>query len=281
MLRSIRRGSRCLGGRVVVYGGGNTAIDVARTDASAPGEAVIVYRARASACRRTTSRSRRRCEEGVLVKWLSTIEQAGDAGAIDVEKMVLDAEGLPQPTGEFETRRPTQLVLALGQDVDLSLLDGVPGLVMKDGVVQVDPTTMMTGRPRHVRRRRHGAGRSATSRWRWARQEGGAPRRRLAARRRARDRAAKHAPATFERLNTWVLQRRAEDRAPSSTSCAAHEQLRRGQARPDRGQRAVRGAALPVVRQLLRMRQLLRRLPRQRRGQARPGQTIRLHLRLP
>ena len=36
------------------------------------------------------------------------------------------------------------LVLALGQDVDLSLLDGVPGLTVKDGVVQVGPN-MMTG----------------------------------------------------------------------------------------------------------------------------------------
>src|SRR5262249_31942268 len=37
------------------------------------------------------------------------------------------------------------LVLALGQDVDLSLLDGVEGLEIKDGVVQVAPN-MMTGR---------------------------------------------------------------------------------------------------------------------------------------
>ena len=36
-------------------------------------------------------------------------------------------------------------MLALGQDVDLSLLDGVPGLAVTDGVVQVDPATMMTG----------------------------------------------------------------------------------------------------------------------------------------
>jgi Pyruvate/2-oxoacid:ferredoxin oxidoreductase delta subunit len=35
-------------------------------------------------------------------------------------------------------------VLALGQDVDLSLLEGVPGLEVKDGVVQVGPN-MMTG----------------------------------------------------------------------------------------------------------------------------------------
>ena len=47
--------------------------------------------------------------------------------------------------------------------------------------------------------------------------------------------------------------------------------LRRGHRRADRGQRPVRGAPLPVVRQLLRLRQLLRRVPRQRGDQDRPG----------
>jgi Pyruvate/2-oxoacid:ferredoxin oxidoreductase delta subunit len=38
------------------------------------------------------------------------------------------------------------VVLALGQDVDLSLLEGVPGLEIQKGVVQVGPD-MMTGAP--------------------------------------------------------------------------------------------------------------------------------------
>ena len=42
--------------------------------------------------------------------------------------MELDEKGFPQPTGEFETLEADSVVLALGQDVDLSLLDGVPGL---------------------------------------------------------------------------------------------------------------------------------------------------------
>jgi 2-oxoacid:acceptor oxidoreductase delta subunit (pyruvate/2-ketoisovalerate family) len=83
-------------------------------------------------------------QEGVMVKWLSTIKQA-EGGTLTVEKMVLDDKGNPQPTGELETLEADSLVLALGQDVDLSLLQGVEGLVMQDGVVQVDPATMMTG----------------------------------------------------------------------------------------------------------------------------------------
>ena len=38
------------------------------------------------------------------------------------------------------------MVLALGQDTDLSLLDGVAGIEVEDGVVQVGPN-MMTGHP--------------------------------------------------------------------------------------------------------------------------------------
>ena len=60
-----------------------------------------------------------------------------DEGTLTVEKMALDDKGFPQPTGEFETLEADSLVLALGQDVDLSLLDGVPGLEIKDGMVQV------------------------------------------------------------------------------------------------------------------------------------------------
>ena len=81
-----------------------------------------------------------------MIKWLSTIRHVSGEGTLTVEKMVLDDKGFPQPTGELETLESDTLVLALGQDVDLSLLNGVPGLEIKDGVVQVAPN-MMTGYP--------------------------------------------------------------------------------------------------------------------------------------
>jgi Pyruvate/2-oxoacid:ferredoxin oxidoreductase delta subunit len=77
------------------------------------------------------------------MKWLSTIKQV-DEGKIVVEKMELDESGFPQPTGELEELEADSVVLALGQDVDLSLLEGVPGIAVDDGVVQVGPD-MMTG----------------------------------------------------------------------------------------------------------------------------------------
>jgi 2-oxoacid:acceptor oxidoreductase delta subunit (pyruvate/2-ketoisovalerate family) len=134
-----------LGRRVVVYGGGNTAIDVARTAKRLGAtEAIIVYRRTREKMPAHDFEVEEALEEGVMVKWLSTIKQAGD-GALTIEKMRLDEKGVPQPTGVFETLKADSLVLALGQDVDLALLEGVPGLVVEDGVVQVDPATMMTG----------------------------------------------------------------------------------------------------------------------------------------
>ena len=133
-----------LGRRVVVYGGGNTALDVARTAKRLGAtEAIIVYRRTRERMPAHDFEVEEALEEGVLMKWLSTIKRM-DEGTITVERMVLDATGFPQPTGEFETLAADSLVLALGQDVDLSLLDGVPGLAIKDGVVQVGPN-MMTG----------------------------------------------------------------------------------------------------------------------------------------
>lgn len=135
-----------LGRKVVVYGGGNTAIDVARTAKRLGAtEAIIVYRRTRDKMPAHPFEVEEALQEGVLIKWLSTISQAGEA-SITVEKMALDDKGFPQPTGEFETLEADSVVLALGQDVDLSLIDGVPGLSVADGVVQVD-AHMMTGHP--------------------------------------------------------------------------------------------------------------------------------------
>jgi len=63
-----------------------------------------------------------------------------------VERMELDDTGFPQPTGELEELDADTLVLALGQDTDLSLLGGIGGIEVDDGVVRVD-AQMMTGVP--------------------------------------------------------------------------------------------------------------------------------------
>ena len=192
-----------LGRRVVVYGGGNTAIDVARTAKRLGAtDAIIVYRRTREKMPAHDFELEEALEEGVMVKWLSTIRGAGDAGALTIEKMALDDKGFPQPTGELETLEADSLVLALGQDVDLSLLDGVPGLQVTDGVVQVDPATMMTSHPglfaggdmvpaeRNVTVAVGHGKKAARHIDAWLRGMRIAP-------------APKHAPATFDRLNPW------------------------------------------------------------------------------
>ena len=117
-----------LGRRVVVYGGGNTAMDVARTAKRLGAtQAIVVYRRTREKMPAHDFEVEEALEEGVMVKWLSTIKQA-DAGALTIEKMRLDEKGNPQPTGEFETLEADSLILALGQDADLSLLENVEGL---------------------------------------------------------------------------------------------------------------------------------------------------------
>ncbi len=134
-----------LGRRVVVYGGGNTAVDVARTVKRMGAEPIIVYRRTRDKAPAHDFEIEEALQEGVMIKWLSTIKQAGDS-SITIEKMALDDKGFPQPTGEFETLEADSVVLALGQDVDLSLLEGVAGLEIVNGTVQVAPN-MMTGHP--------------------------------------------------------------------------------------------------------------------------------------
>jgi NADPH-dependent glutamate synthase beta subunit-like oxidoreductase len=145
VLRSMEGEDRpLLGRRVVVYGGGNTALDVARTAKRLGAEeSVIVYRRTREKMPAHEAELEEALQEGVLVKWLSTIREAGES-SITVEKMTLDEKGMAQPTGEFETLEADSVVLALGQDVDLALLDGVPGLEIDGGVVKVD-ANMMTG----------------------------------------------------------------------------------------------------------------------------------------
>jgi NADPH-dependent glutamate synthase beta subunit-like oxidoreductase len=133
-----------LGRRVVVYGGGNTAMDAARTAKRLGAtDAVVVYRRNRERMPAHDFEVQEAEEEGVMMRWLETIKQV-DEGRITIEKMELDETGFPQPTGETEELEADSVVLALGQDADLSLLDGVEGIEVEDGVVQVGPN-METG----------------------------------------------------------------------------------------------------------------------------------------
>jgi 2-oxoacid:acceptor oxidoreductase delta subunit (pyruvate/2-ketoisovalerate family) len=134
-----------LGRRVVVYGGGNTAMDAARTARRLGAEeAVVVYRRTRERMPANDIEVEEALQEGVQLRWLSTVRHF-EGGRLELEKMRLDEDGVPQATGEMEELEGDALVLALGQDVDRSLVEGLAGVQVADGVVQVG-TDMMTGR---------------------------------------------------------------------------------------------------------------------------------------
>jgi len=147
LLRGMESGERpLLGRRVVIYGGGDTAMDAARTARRlGASDAIVVYRRDRDRMPAHDFEVQEALEEGVVMKWLTTIRSAGE-GTLVLERMELDDTGFPQPTGELEELAADSVVLALGQEADLSLLDGVPGLEIEDGVVKVG-VDMMTGHP--------------------------------------------------------------------------------------------------------------------------------------
>ncbi len=134
-----------LGRRVVVYGGGNTAMDAARTAKRLGAtETVIVYRRDREHMPAHEFEADEAIEEGVKIKWLTTIKEIAGTD-LTVERMEIDENGKPQPTGEFDNLSADAVVLALGQQTDSGFLQNVPGLEFTwNGAVEVGPN-MMTG----------------------------------------------------------------------------------------------------------------------------------------
>jgi NADPH-dependent glutamate synthase beta subunit-like oxidoreductase len=145
VLRGLAEGERPqLGRRVVVYGGGNTAMDVARTARRLGAtETLVIYRRTREKMPAQADEVDEAVEEGVQMRWLSTIAYA-EGGAVGVEKMRLDESGFPEPTGEYEQLQADSVVLAIGQEVDRSIVDTLQGVEIVDGTIQVGPD-MMTG----------------------------------------------------------------------------------------------------------------------------------------
>ena len=135
-----------LGRRVTVYGGGDTAMDAARTARRLGAEeTVVVYRRTREQMPANLEEVAEAAAEGVRLKWLATIVN-DDGGKLTIERMELDESGFPRPTGQFEELRTDALVLALGQEADLSLVASMPDVRPEDGLIPVSPE-LMSARP--------------------------------------------------------------------------------------------------------------------------------------
>jgi NADPH-dependent glutamate synthase beta subunit-like oxidoreductase len=147
-LRGVASGERpVIGRRVAVYGGGNTAMDAARTARRLGAEeALLVYRRTRGEMPAHEEEAHDAEREGVRINWLRTIK-AFEGERLEVEVMELDESGFPQPTGRFETLSADMVILALGQESDTAFLRAVPQVEFeRDGTVRVSPS-LMTGCP--------------------------------------------------------------------------------------------------------------------------------------
>ncbi len=135
-----------LHGQVVVYGGGNTAMDVARTATRLTGfkPKVVVRRNRGRMAAHEVEIDEALVEQVDILN-LRTIKELKGRTVV-LEKMVAGDDGWPHPTGQTETIEADVLVLALGQDVDLGPLNKIANMAINYGVVMID-AGMMTSHP--------------------------------------------------------------------------------------------------------------------------------------
>ncbi len=149
-----------LGSRVLVIGGGNTAMDAARTACRLTGRPVtVVYR--------RTREEMPACEEevagllaegNVMAELVSPVEirlEKGRVAGLQCVRNRLGEAGLdgrrkpiPVPGSEFEIGADS-IVIAVGQRPDLAFLDGSAINLRRDGSVVTDSLTGLAG-PAHV-----------------------------------------------------------------------------------------------------------------------------------
>lgn len=144
-LREVELGnSPKIGRRVAIYGGGNTAMDAARTAKRLGAEeALIIYRRDRDHMPAHEFEADEAISEGIKIHWLRTIKNI-DESALTIEVMDI-VDGKPIPTGKFETLEADAVILALGQETETDFMKAIPGIEFKpDGTVIVGKN-MMTG----------------------------------------------------------------------------------------------------------------------------------------
>ncbi|MBE6447373.1 MAG: glutamate synthase [Alphaproteobacteria bacterium] len=135
-----------LGEKVLVYGGGNTAIDAARTALRMGAKNVkIVYRRTFNKMPAHETEIQDALAEGIEVLCLRTIASI-DGNKVIVSKMEFDEESNTlSKTGDTEMLIADSVIFAIGQSVEDTVVQGISGIVVSDkGVIDVD-SQMMTG----------------------------------------------------------------------------------------------------------------------------------------
>ncbi len=135
-----------LGNRVLVYGGGNTAIDAARTALRLGAKNVkIIYRRAIHNMPAHKSEIQEALEEGVEILCLNTIASINQDKVL-LSKMNWDEEkNILSKTNETELLVADSVIFAIGQSIEDAVVKDVEGIVVSEkGVIDVNKN-MMTG----------------------------------------------------------------------------------------------------------------------------------------
>jgi NADH-quinone oxidoreductase subunit F len=145
-----------LGRQVVVIGGGNAAIDSARTALRMGSEVTVIYRREKKDMPAIREETDSAAEEGVKFVFLATPhrivgDEAGNVKAIEVVKTKLgefDSSGRrrPVPTGEIRRIQCDTVILAVGEAVDQDFVRAAGLRIKENGTLEVDRYTLETTR---------------------------------------------------------------------------------------------------------------------------------------
>ena len=135
-----------IGAKVIVVGGGDTAIDAARVSRRLGAEVVLLYRRTRAEMPASEEEIEAAIEEGVQMEFLTAPLEIVQ-GAADCIRMALgaaDASGRPRPEpvagSEFRIEADS-VIMAIGQEVEAPAL----GVVReRNGVVRADPDSLST-----------------------------------------------------------------------------------------------------------------------------------------
>ncbi|MBU0703918.1 MAG: putative selenate reductase subunit YgfK, partial [Chloroflexi bacterium] len=160
LLERVARGEQPdLGAKVLVIGGGNTAMDAARTAKRLTGRAVtIVYRRTEQEMPATEEEKEGLFAEGNLLEELASptrvLLQGGRVTALECVRNELGepgADGRRKPVrvagSEFQIEADS-IIVAIGQRPDVAFLDGSSISLSENGAIAVDPQTGLAGADR-------------------------------------------------------------------------------------------------------------------------------------
>ncbi len=158
-LEAVARGEEvAIGKKVAIIGGGNAAIDSARTALRAGAQVTVIYRREAKDMPAIAEETKAAMEEGAKFVFLAAPhrvigDQKGNVKAIEIVKTRLgeyDSSGRRKPVATDQVQRfdCDSVIFAVGESVDLDFARA-SGLSLKEsGTIDVNRFTLETSRPR-------------------------------------------------------------------------------------------------------------------------------------